>query len=113
MKRIAKALAALALMWAAPAAAQVVKVDGGAVRGKAFDGGGTLFRGIPFAAPPVENLRWKPPQPVLPWKGVRDSLDQPPSCDQAPALVSVSPKEAKMSRINEPQRRCRARWWPA
>src|SRR5687768_1709470 len=58
MKRFAKALAALALMWAAPAAAQVVNVDGGAVRGKAFDGGGIMFRGIPFAAPPVENLRW-------------------------------------------------------
>jgi para-nitrobenzyl esterase len=61
--------------------AQVVKVDGGSVRGKALNGG-TLFRGIPFAAPPVEDRRWKPPQPVIPWKGVRDSLDQPPSCVQ-------------------------------
>jgi para-nitrobenzyl esterase len=59
----------------------VVKVDGGLVRGKEWSGS-TLFRGIPFAAPPVENLRWKPPQPVVPWKGVRVSLDQPPSCVQ-------------------------------
>ena len=82
MKRIAECLAALALIWATPAASQVVNVDGGAVRGKAFDGGGIMFRGIPFAAPPIENLRWKPPQPVVPWKGVRASLDQPLSCVQ-------------------------------
>jgi para-nitrobenzyl esterase len=71
----------LALISAAPAAAQIVKVDGGPVRGKVWNGG-MLFRGIPFAAPPVENLRWRPPQAVIPWKGVRDSIDQPPSCVQ-------------------------------
>jgi para-nitrobenzyl esterase len=68
-------------MSCAPVAGQVVRVDGGLVRGKEWSGS-TLFRGMPFAAPPVENLRWKPPQPVMPWKGVRDSLDQPPSCVQ-------------------------------
>jgi para-nitrobenzyl esterase len=68
-------------MSCAPAAGQVVKVDGGLIRGKAWSGS-TLFRGIPFAAPPVESLRWKPPQPVVAWKGVRDSLEQPPSCVQ-------------------------------
>ncbi|OZG62646.1 carboxylesterase [Bifidobacterium lemurum] len=31
----------------------------------------TVFRGVPFAAPPVGNLRWKPPQPVSPWREVR------------------------------------------
>jgi para-nitrobenzyl esterase len=70
-----------ALLLAPPASAQVVKVDGGLVRGKAWSGS-SLFRGIPFAAPPVENLRWRPPQPVIPWEGVRDSVDQPPSCVQ-------------------------------
>jgi para-nitrobenzyl esterase len=69
------------LALATPAFAQVVRVDGGLVRGKAWNGS-TLFRGIPFAAPPLDELRWKPPQPVIPWKGVRDSLDQPPSCIQ-------------------------------
>jgi para-nitrobenzyl esterase len=72
---------ALGLVSCAPAAAQIVKVDGGLIRGKTWSGS-TLFRGIPFAAPPVENLRWKPPQPVVAWKGVRDSLEQPPSCVQ-------------------------------
>jgi para-nitrobenzyl esterase len=75
-------LSALTLLSCAPAAAQVVKVDGGAVRGKSFEGGGVIFRGIPFAAPPVEELRWKAPQPVIPWSGVRDSVDQPASCVQ-------------------------------
>ncbi|MFL6734771.1 MAG: carboxylesterase/lipase family protein [Sphingomicrobium sp.] len=75
-------LAGVLTMAAVPAAGQVVSVDGGAVRGKAFEGGGIMFRGIPFAAPPVDNLRWKPPQPVTPWKGVRDSIDQPASCVQ-------------------------------
>jgi para-nitrobenzyl esterase len=46
------------------------------------DGGGFLFRGIPFAAPPVGELRWKPPQPVVAWKGVREATAQPASCIQ-------------------------------
>ena len=47
-----------------------------------MEGGGLLFRGIPFAAPPVGPLRWKPPQPVVPWKGVREATAEPPSCIQ-------------------------------
>lgn len=49
-----------------------VKVDGGVISGTA-DAAGDLhiFKGIPFAAPPVGDLRWKAPQPVVPWQGVR------------------------------------------
>ena len=72
---------ALALLLSSPALSQVVPVSGGSVRGAEWNGG-HLFRGIPFAAPPVENLRWKPPQPVIPWKGLRDATAQPPSCVQ-------------------------------
>ncbi|MBG6237426.1 para-nitrobenzyl esterase [Mycetocola sp. CAN_C7] len=36
------------------------------------DAGASVWRGIPFAAPPVGPLRWKAPQPVVPWAGVRD-----------------------------------------
>ena len=61
-------LSALALLSCAPAAAQIVKVDGGLVRGKTFDGRRNYLPRNPFAAPPVEDLRWKPPQPVIPWK---------------------------------------------
>jgi para-nitrobenzyl esterase len=40
------------------------------------------FKGIPFAAPPVGSLRWKPPQPVAPWTGVRKAFDYGPRCMQ-------------------------------
>jgi para-nitrobenzyl esterase len=74
-------LSGMALLMSARAHAQVVPVTGGAVRGSEWDGS-HLFRGIPFAAPPVEGLRWKPPQPVVPWKGLRDATAQPASCVQ-------------------------------
>jgi para-nitrobenzyl esterase len=60
----------------------VVSVEGGQVHGKTLDDGTQVFRGLPFAAPPVEQLRWKPPQPVVAWKGVRDATAQPASCVQ-------------------------------
>ena len=49
-----------------------VQVEGGMISG-AVDTQGQIheFKGIPFAAPPVGDLRWKAPQPVLPWQGVR------------------------------------------
>jgi para-nitrobenzyl esterase len=75
-------LSAAALFVCAPVHAQIVPVTGGSVRGSEWSGGGHLFRGIPFAAPPVEALRWKPPQPVIPWQGVRAATAQPASCIQ-------------------------------
>lgn len=79
-----KALILAAMMFASPvlAAPPVIVVEGGSVRGAPADGGGFLFRGIPFAAPPVGELRWKPPQPIIAWKGLRDATLQPASCIQ-------------------------------
>jgi para-nitrobenzyl esterase len=74
-------LPALLLFAAAEAAAQQVRVDGGVVRGAQWNGS-HRFRGIPFAAPPLGELRWKPPQPVVAWAGVRDVTAQPASCVQ-------------------------------
>src|SRR5947207_453174 len=68
-------------------AAPVVSVTGGAVQG-AFDAdlpGGVAFKGMPFARPPVKELRWREPQPVPSWKGVRDASRVSASCVQ-PAL---------------------------
>ena len=46
------------------------------------DGKVRTFKGIPYAAPPVGPLRWKAPQPVAPWTGVRKAADYPPRCMQ-------------------------------
>src|SRR5579871_4890080 len=40
------------------------------------------YKSIPFAAPPVGNLRWRAPQPVVPWKGPHATDKYPPSCVQ-------------------------------
>jgi len=56
----------------------------GAVRGKlSADGGIRIFLGIPYATPPIGPLRWKPPQPLAPWKGVRDATSFGHRCMQA------------------------------
>lgn len=60
-----------------------VAVTGGMVAGSEAPGGGALvFRGIPFAAPPVGDLRWRAPRPVVPWQGVRADNPDAPSCAQ-------------------------------
>jgi para-nitrobenzyl esterase len=63
-------------------ATPIVFTDGGAVRGLAVPGG-YVFRGLPYAAPPVGNLRWRPPQPPVRWRGVRDATQFAPSCPQS------------------------------
>eukprot|EP01063_Lacrimia_lanifica_P017709 TRINITY_DN24734_c0_g1_i1.p1 TRINITY_DN24734_c0_g1~~TRINITY_DN24734_c0_g1_i1.p1 ORF type:complete len:589 (+),score=172.93 TRINITY_DN24734_c0_g1_i1:67-1833(+) len=51
-----------------------VRTDAGVVQGRYADLEGTLtYHGIPFAAPPVGENRWKPPQPVAPWEGTRQA----------------------------------------
>lgn len=59
----------------------VVATASGSVRG--LDGvNGRFFLGIPFAAPPVGDLRWKAPQPVQPWSGIRDAKAYGNRCPQ-------------------------------
>ena len=48
------------------------------------DGKVRTFKGIPYAAPPVGPLRWKPPQPVIPWAGVRKAADYGARAMQGP-----------------------------
>ncbi|RWY48578.1 carboxylesterase/lipase family protein [Mucilaginibacter gilvus] len=51
----------------------VAKIDAGLVRGVSNSTGDVMsYKGIPFAAPPVGDLRWKAPQPVKAWEGVKD-----------------------------------------
>jgi para-nitrobenzyl esterase len=61
--------------------ATIVAVPGGEVRGAEADGA-LVFRAIPYAAPPLADLRWRPPQPVRPWQGVRDATQNGPACLQ-------------------------------
>ena len=67
-------LAASALLLAAcktETKCPVLSVEGGQVQGVTTDIPGVLaFKGIPYAAPPIGELRWKEPQPVVPWDGV-------------------------------------------
>ena len=68
----------------------IVRIDGGLIQGEVTEVAGAAihaFRGIPFAAPPVGPLRWRPPQPPAPWKEVRDARQFAPACPQAPGLV--------------------------
>jgi para-nitrobenzyl esterase len=62
---------------------ETVNVTGGQVAGVAVDGV-RVFKGIPFAAPPVGDLRWKPPQPVAAWSGVKRADAFGPQCVQLP-----------------------------
>jgi len=59
----------------------VYKIDSGPIRGVTEDGV-NIFHGIPFAAPPVGNLRLKAPQPVAPWTDTLDCNIPPPVCPQ-------------------------------
>jgi len=62
-----------------------VRTNEGWVRGVVKDGV-TRFLGIPYAAPPVGNLRWQPPQPVTPWRGVLDATEYGNICTQTTTL---------------------------
>ena len=72
-------VASLALSAAPP----TIAVDGGHITGTASDGV-RVFKGIPFAAPPVGDLRWQAPQPVVAWSGVKNADTFGPQCMQQP-----------------------------
>lgn len=62
----------------------VVQLASGAVEGE-MNGNVAVFKGIPYAQPPVGPLRWREPQPVVPWTGVRDATKPSAPCMQNPA----------------------------
>ena len=78
------ATAGAATAHAGSGGAPTVRTDEGAFRGMTA---GTVdeFLGIPYAAPPTGNLRWRPPQPPPDWQGVRDATQFAPSCPQPPS----------------------------
>jgi para-nitrobenzyl esterase len=61
-----------------------IKTGNGAVEGTLTNGDQVrAFKGIPFAAPPIGNLRWQPPQPAANWKGIRPAKDFGSHCIQS------------------------------
>jgi para-nitrobenzyl esterase len=75
------ALLALAVSTAAPA--QQVSVETGVLEGKTLSSGVRAWLGVPFAAPPVRDLRWKAPQPAAKWSGIFHADRAAPMCLQA------------------------------
>jgi para-nitrobenzyl esterase len=93
MRRILQALAGLAVVvaleGAAPAPAPRVRIDSGVLVG-AVAGPALVFMAIPYAAPPVGPLRWKPPAPPRPWADARMAYAPGPACPQ-PILPGGAP----------------------
>ena len=104
---------AIALVAAATAASAIptpaaipdpVKTDAGLVAGETLPSGVRVFKGIPFGAPPTGSLRWREPQPVAKWNGVREARTwgnvciQPNQPNRTPVNVTVDlPGSPKMS----------------
>jgi para-nitrobenzyl esterase len=77
-------------------ATNIVTTESGKVQGSVKDGV-LAFKGIPFAAPPLAQLRWRAPQPVTPWTGVRDTTEYALDCDQLPFPSDAAPLGAGTS----------------
>ncbi len=78
-----------------------VAIESGQIRGEVLGEAKDVhgFKGIPYAAPPVGELRWKAPQPAAKWDGVRDCVSFGNACPQrVPALMAAIPQ----MRINAP-----------
>ncbi len=95
-KQILACLLTLAAARGSWAEAQIItaKVTGGSVQG-VLSGNIVSFKGIPFAAPPTGDLRWRPPQPVVKWSGVKQADTFAPGCMQDPSIgvmLGASPK---------------------
>src|SRR5579864_1702390 len=80
------------------AAQDVVKTASGALEGTGPQPSGIReFKGVPFAAPPVGGLRWKEPQNVAAWKGVREAKTFGPRCMQQPIYGDMGFRSNGMS----------------
>jgi para-nitrobenzyl esterase len=79
-----------ALLLISDLAGAQVKTQSGPVEGtESQDGRVRIFRGIPFAAPPLGELRWQAPRPVAPWEGVRKATAFGNRCMQAPIFSDM------------------------
>jgi para-nitrobenzyl esterase len=94
ISRYSIALVAVSAAWIATiggancsrGADEPVRIDTGLVTGQRVgdDSKIRVYKGLPFAAPPVGELRWRPPQPPATWQGVRACAEFGPTCPQTP-----------------------------
>ena len=75
------ALAVLAPVWTSADTGPTARTESGVVTGASI-GPASVFRAIPYAAPPVGPLRWKPPAPAAAWTGARAATEPGPACPQ-------------------------------
>lgn len=83
----------LAAANAAAQAAPTVNVKAGKLAGAATGNGGAVFKGIPYAQPPVGDLRWREPVPAKAWSGVRQATAFGPTCVQGGNLGKESSED--------------------
>jgi para-nitrobenzyl esterase len=90
------ALAAAAFS-TATCSAETLRIEGGQIADVAPDASGIrVFKGIPYAAPPVGELRWKAPQRVQAWNEVRNATEWGPRCVQSNRLGDLDPLNKRM-----------------
>jgi para-nitrobenzyl esterase len=89
MKSILLAMAVAASPLMCMAASTTAKVEQGVLQGTVEDGL-SVYKGIPFATPPVGDLRWRAPQPAAKWEGVRNADKFAPQCVQGGPPSSMS-----------------------
>jgi len=75
-------LAVLAIPMYAADSAPTIAVTGGQIRGGTLEKGGAVFKGVPFAQAPAGDLRWREPEPVKGWTGVREATAFGSPCAQ-------------------------------
>ena len=89
MRAVLLATVIAAVACTSSAAVPKAKVEQGLLQGTVEDGL-TIYRGVPFAAPPVGDLRWKAPQPAAHWDGVRNADKFAPQCLQGIPGITTS-----------------------
>lgn len=77
----------------------LITLADGQVQGH-VNGAAREFLGIPYAAPPVGALRWRPPVPNAPWGGVLDAAAYPPACAQLDSLTSAASESEDCLYVN-------------
>lgn len=75
---------------------RTVRIDSGVVEG-AVSGNVLSFKGIPYVSPPIGDLRWRSPQPVKPWSGVRKATQYGNDCIQKPLPGDAAASGGKTS----------------